>query len=1043
MHFLKKSFLFLLFFAASKSVFAQATAVFTDTELAYKRGVEFYDKGLFGQALREFQQVVVQSKPANQAQYTYLISNAELYRARCAVQMGLPEGEQLIQDYIRRYSSEPAGSQALVEMANYYYNAKKYEEATRFFDQISISSLSPSQRAEVKFKQGYAYFVQKKFSQAKACFKVMKDDAAGQYYAPANYYYGMTAFFENNYEEANKAFQKVSTVKKYKPYVPYYICQIYFAQGKYDQLLSYATPLTDDSEVGNKPEIKKLIGQAYFEKSEFKKALPYLEGYAEESGKMREEDFYQLATAQYRTGNYKKATRNFEEISKLDSKMGQVASYYLGDCYVKTGNKSSARSAFATASKLSFDKEIQQEASYNYGKLSYELKFDNDAIIAMQKVKSDSKYYNEAQQILGTIFLNNRSYDKAITIIDAMNPPSAQMREALQKVTYFRGVQYYNAGDYSNAKALFNRSLSVPVSKDVQAMATYGLADIAHQNKEYASSVSNLNQFFSLAKGVDYLPDDVSTYTANYLQGYNYLKQNKYADAQKYFAEAATSIKRDMSKLSNPNVTSVILGDATLRAGDCYFKANKYKEARKFYDEAINKKYSGYVYAIYQKGMIEGLEKDNTGKLVTLEKLVKDYPQSEFTDEALFEIASTYQNMNQLDKASKPLNTLIANYKGKSPLVNQAYLRLGLIAYNQGNVDQAMGYYKSVFQNNATKEEGKEALDALKEIYINDKSDPDGYTQFATSTGYKVSDEEKSSLGFEAAEKQYSNGSYDKAIQSYTDYLKKYPTGPNAIIAYYKRAESYYAKKDYASALKDYEAVIAKGPSNYYEKSLNKGALIAYNAVKDFGKGYELYSKLEKVASTEQLRFDAQLGALSCAYRTNNKTGITEMANKVVKNPAASNTQKAQANFYLGKTAFDGKDYNTALTAFNGVVKALPDSEQAAEARYSIAYIYYQRRELELAETLCTNANQESSGYDFWIAKSMVLLADIYAERGDTFNARATLEGLLDGYQGPDANADLIKEAKAKLDALNSKAKTNSRLKTDDTNKLDMDSGGK
>ena len=43
------------------------------------------------------------------------------------------------------------------------------------------------------------------------------------------------------------------------------------------------------------------------------------------------------------------------------------------------------------------------------------------------------------------------------------------------------------------------------------------------------------------------------------------------------------------------------------------------------------------------------------------------------------------------------------------------------------------------------------------------------------------------------------------------------------------------------------------------------------------------------------------------------------------------------------------------------------------------------------AQELCIQANQESSAYPFWVAKSVLLLAEVFAEKGDLYNARAAL----------------------------------------------------
>lgn len=1027
-------------FLAVQTNYAQQTAVFTDANLNYKRGMEFYEQGLYGQAQEEFKKVLAQNLPVNEPEYALLQANAELHFAKSAVQMGQAEGESLILGYIRKYAPDPAASKAQVDMVNYYYNSKQYDKAATFLDDLDLDGMSGEQRREMKFKQGYSYFVAKKFPQAQAAFRQVKDQD-GKYYYPANYYDGMCSFFDSKYDQAIKSFQIAGQYSKYKPLVPYYICQIYFAKGEYDKLIAYAEPIWDDTDVSNKKELRQLIGQAYFEKGDYKKAIGHLEYYAEQSNALREEEFYQLGFTQYKLGDYKKALKNFEEISRNDSKLGQIAAYYYADCCIRTGNKTAARGALSSAARMNYDKGIQEEANFNFGKVSYELKFDQDAITALQKVQPSSKYYNEAQNILGELFLNTRDYARALKTIEAIPNKSPQMKEAYQKILYLNGVQTFNDGNLAEAKSLFSRSLDVPVDSKVKTLTVYGLAEIEHQNKQYSSSISYLNQFFTLAKTTKDLPEQSSAYTANYMQGYNYIKQEKYDAALKHFEECVNGITKDKATLTSDYVEKQVLGDASLRAGDCYFKNNKYDAALKHYNRAIDIKANGYVYAIFQKAIIEGLKGNNDEKLLALEKLVRDFPNSEYADEALLAQANTYKQLNQFSKAAVPLKKLVTDYKGRSNLMAEAYLGLGLIHYNQNQPEMAASYYKKVFENNPTQEQGKLALEALEEIYVSDLGKADEYTSFLeTVPGYKVTDGDKESLNFKAADSKFNSGNYDQAITAYTDYLKKYPNSANSLTALFRRAESYSFLKKWSEALKDYEAVAAKGQSTYYIRALTKGANIAYNSNRDFAKAYELYSKLEKAAPNDEVRFDAQLWAMRSAYRNNDTNGTKEMAQKVAKNSSASPEVLATANYYIGKIAFDGKDYNTALPAFNKVSMLQPNSEEAAESRYRVAYMYYMRRDLDTAEKLCTDGAKASGGYPSWVARSIILLADIYAERNDLSTAQAALESVIENYAD---DKEIVKEAQDKLDQYKGKSKTKSKLKRDDkdSNTLDMDEG--
>lgn len=1031
----------LSFMFASLSLSAQKTTVLSEAQLAFKKGMEFFDGKVYGLAQNEFRKTIELLLPVNESEAKLLKQKAELNFAKCAVNLGQPEGENLIIEFARKNQPDPIANEALLDIANFYFNDKNFDKATALYNSIDTYALPPVQRSEVIFKKAYLNFIKKKFSIAKSQFRSIKD-IQNEYYYPANYYYGMCNFFTEKYAEAIKSFQKASGSSRYKPYIPYYITSIYFAERDFSKVINYGVSKAEDGRVKKQADINRLVGRAYFEEGEFSMAKKYLEYAAKRVRKMDAADYYQLGFVQYQSQEYKDAEENFKKLDRENNKMGQLAMYYLADSYLKSGDKRSARNAFANASRLNYDKSIQEESLWNYAKLSYEMRFDRDAVDALQKIDPRDPNYAEAQGLMGDIFLNTRDYVRAMEIIERMPTKTTKIKQTYQKVAYYRGVQLSGDGDLDGAKQLFYKSLDNDFDPRTSALAYYGLGEIAHQQKKYRESNQHLSKFLNAAKSINNLPDGASVHTANYTIGYNFLKEQNFKSALGYFQEAVAGIKRNAPYIQNEYVKNQVLADATLRAGDALFKENNYDSAIKYYDEAINKKYSGYVYALYQKAIIEGLRGNPTDQILALERLTEQYPNSEFTDDALLSLGNAYQNIGRSNQATAAFEKLVRNFKGKSNLVNQGLLKLGLIAYNSGDLQGAIKNYKDIFQNNPDPREAEGALAALEEIYVDDLGQPDDYLKFRESLGgYDVTTAARDSINFKAAESQFDLGNYEKAITKYDEYIAKFPAGRNIIEAYFHRGESNTALKKYSLALRDYDYVINKGQSRFYEKGLRKAAIISYNHELDFEKAYSYYSKWADVASTEEAKFEAQLGTLRSAYRTGRTDAVYTMANKVSSNPRASRDQIAAANFYLGKMAFDKKDYDRAIASFNKVVNN-SNNENAAEARFSIAYVYYVRRDLEVAENAAMNAIRENSSYQIWVAKSGLLLADIYVEQSNYFDARALLEGMISSYEGEEEVKAQVAEAKKKLAALNAKENKNNSLTNPDSDILELDETG-
>lgn len=57
--------------------------------------------------------------------------------------------------------------------------------------------------------------------------------------------------------------------------------------------------------------------------------------------------------------------------------------------------------------------------------------------------------------------------------------------------------------------------------------------------------------------------------------------------------------------------------------------------------------------------------------------------------------------------------------------------------------------------------------------------------------------------------------------------------------------------------------------------------------------------------------------------------------------------------------------------------------------------------------------------HQYWVARSFLLLGDIYLSRGDKFQAKATYQSVADGYENP--NDGIRKTAREKLSKLTDK----------------------
>ena len=169
-----------------------------------------------------------------------------------------------------------------------------------------------------------------------------------------------------------EGFLKLEDHEKFGEIVPFYIAQIYYLQGKYEEVTLYASKINGKEGKLKEKEINLLIGDAFYRTGKYDEAVPYLEKYNKSSKTTRDED-YRLGFAYYKSGNFEKAVRLFDRVKKVEDSLGQVSYYHIGECMLKLDNIVSARSAFERAAFIDKDPVIQEDALYNYATLSYRL----------------------------------------------------------------------------------------------------------------------------------------------------------------------------------------------------------------------------------------------------------------------------------------------------------------------------------------------------------------------------------------------------------------------------------------------------------------------------------------------------------------------------------------------------------------------------------------------------------------------------------------------------------------------------------------------
>jgi len=977
---------FVFFITLSLNTFAQKTVVYNNPDVIYNEALNLYNKEKYTDAQQYFRKALdVKNK-----NFIFDRSDAEYYHARCAMFLFHRNADYLIRKFISKHPESRYYQEAIFEMAKFQYQKKKYRKAYKWFSQVDKYLLTDEQLVEYNFKYGYSLYTKSKLDKASFHFYEIIDSTESEYNSPAIYYYGHICYEQKKYETALMQFKKLEEDDLFAPIVPYYISQILYIQGKYDDIISYAPSLIDEVSEKRYPEIARILGEAYYKKERYKEAIPYLEIYRDKGLDYDRDDKYELAYSYYKTGNYKDAIKNFKGVLYPKDELTQKAYIAMADCFLKTDNKAGARTAFYEASKLDFDKKTSVDAMFNYAKLSYELSDSpfNDAIKAFTEFINkypESPRTDEAYTYLSKVYLTTKNYQAAIESYEQIKNISKDVEIAYQRITFFRGIELFKNRGYGGAIQNFNKSINnSSFDKTIKARAWYWKAQSYYKIRRYNDAEKAYNKFIT-TPGAYLLTEYMN---AHYDLGYCYFKQKDYKSAANWFRKYS-----DM----NSDKTSETINDANIRIGDCLFMQKKYQFAVDFYEKAIEINKRNTDYALFQKGFSLGLLKDYNNKIIVLSQIVNDYSKSIYCDDAVYEIGNSYFALENNDMAITTFTQLVDDYP-ESPYIPKTYLKLGLLYVNKDQPEEALAVYKAVTEKYPNSPQAKPAVDLIKNIYTNDLSDADGFIKYTKEADINVNitEAQEDSLNYRTAEKLYMKGDCDKSKELFANYINKFTKGKYLLNANFYKAECNFQAGEESEALESYSYVASQEKSEFTEEALVKATRIAYTQGK-YKEAIELYKKLVKVADNKSNVAKANIGIMRSYYNLKDYGNTVKASINVLKDPEISDNMYREAHYTIARSFYEKKDFKGAFDEYQLLAEDVTTNE-GAEAKFRLAEIYMKNGEIEDAEAEINDFRTQNASNKYWLAKAYILWAEIFKAKNDYFYATATLQSIIDNY---------------------------------------------
>ena len=498
------------------------------------------------------------------------------------------------------------------------------------------------------------------------------------------------------------------------------------------------------------------------------------------------------------------------------------------------------------------------------------------------------------------------------------------------------GECYRNLGKPGPARSSFQKVLDDLGESDFAGPAAYALAEMAFTNKNYAAALPLFHRSAAKSKepavalSARYFEarcletlDRKDEACDIYLQVAEVKGPNPYReDARQTGAALAlargrkTDALRQYEALSNETQKPALKAEAMVRAGLLAVDLEQPEKgkidkamadkANTLLQKARNLPEAGRWRGIAQVGLLRlQFQSGQYAQLLSEYKRIQAQIPEEARAEVMLFAANSQRQLGQTKEAEETYTEIIAKYPNREEAKDARYQRL-INVYNS-DPNALLTEVDEFLKSSPTPERADQAKLLKAEALYKQQKYAEAAPIYAELRASQLSPKLRAETAYKLGLCYVQTKDVPGMIEAFGYFVQAFPDNPQAPFALAQRALVYQQDKNYTAALSDLNTILTKYPgAKEREAALQEKALI--------------------------------LG------QQNNPKGMTDAFRQLLKEFPKS-TVAAQAQYYIGKTALETKDYKTALTALNAARQLNKDQYyNLATVRIISCYFYMKDR---------------------------------------------------------------------------------------------------
>jgi len=439
-----------------------------------------------------------------------------------------------------------------------------------------------------------------------------------------------------------------------------------------------------------------------------------------------------------------------------------------------------------------------------------------------------------------------------------------------------------------------------------------------------------------------------------------------------------------------------------VRLGDVYFVQKKFPEAQAAFQRAINEGGSSVDYAYFRSGVVFNFQSRNSEAINQLDRLISGYPNSLYFEDAVYQKSQINMEQSNYEGAREGFSRLISS-RPNSQFIPFALEGRAVANFSLQNYDQTIEDYKTILQRHPNSSNAEAALVGLQEALALQGRSAEFSQYLGTYRNANPENKSLQNLEYEAAKNLYFSSSFDQAINAFLGYLKNYPQTFNRDEANYFIADAHYKAGRKEKALEYFYQIEREKSSNQRIKAVQRIAAIEMEN-SNYAQAIGFYREAINYSRNKIEEFEVFSGLMKAYFQTQKFDSAAFFADRVIKLGSVTQDAVPEATLLKAKSQRKlKKDADADVTLMDLINEY--KTVHGAEGLYLLAESQSGKLSFEQSNNTIFDFSGPFFPYDYWYGRCFILLADNYLKLNEVFQAKATLESILEN-----SNNEEIKE---------------------------------